>query len=351
MKRSFIGERSVGKRPASTSIVPRTNNDIHTPKDRYTIDKALDIFIQSKEAEGLRPRSIENYREHTKYLMRYINRSPFYIDELTPTLIREYLLFLSQERVPYEELGKRARTNKGLSPYTVNLRLRLLKTMCAFWYEEEMITKNPAAKFKKVKSDHVDEVPGLTDVEIERILNYFDERQFAHWRDKTLCLLLLDTGLRIEEAVSLTIDRINLKYCEISVPADIAKNRKAREVPISREIAKRLVKLYEESRQYFGDVDEVFLNAYGDPFTAEAFRTRLNRMKKVLDIPRLHPHMFRHTFCRNYILNGGDLFTLQKIVDHANISTTRKYIQMDDEQIRQQHNKYSPARRYLRRGK
>lgn len=54
MKRSFIGERSVGKRPASTSIVPRTNNDIHTPKDRYTIDKALDIFIQSKEAEGLR---------------------------------------------------------------------------------------------------------------------------------------------------------------------------------------------------------------------------------------------------------------------------------------------------------
>ena len=93
MKPSFIGERSVGKRPASTSIVPRTNNDIHTSKDRYTIDKALDIFIQSKEAEGLRPRSIENYREHTKYLIRYINRLPFYIDELTPTLIRDISFF------------------------------------------------------------------------------------------------------------------------------------------------------------------------------------------------------------------------------------------------------------------
>ncbi|MGX2961848.1 tyrosine-type recombinase/integrase [Peribacillus sp. JNUCC 23] len=58
--------------------------------------------------------------------------------------------------------------------------------------------------------------------------------------------------------------------------------------------------------------------------------------------------MFRHTFCRNYILNGGDMFTLQKIVDHADIKTTRKYIQMDSEHVRQQHNRYSPAHRVLR---
>src|SRR3954464_13751587 len=124
MKKGFIGERSIGNRPTSTSIVSRSNDVRHSPKERYTIDEALDIFIQSKEAEGLRPRSIENYREHTKYLVRYVNRSPLYIDELTPSLIREYILFLTKERVPYEELGKRARSTKGLSPYTVNLRLR-----------------------------------------------------------------------------------------------------------------------------------------------------------------------------------------------------------------------------------
>ncbi|USK70184.1 tyrosine-type recombinase/integrase [Peribacillus asahii] len=351
MKRSYIGERNTEKRPTATPIVSQRTIDQQPPNVRYTIEEALDIFIQAKEAEGVRPRTVGNYREHIKYLKRYIDRTPFYVDELTPSLIRDYLLFLMKERIAYAEIESRTKTGKGLSPHTVNMRLRTLKTMCTFWYTDGIIATNPTANIKRVKSDHVDEVPGLSDNEIERILNYFDERQFAQWRDKTLCLLLLDCGLRIQEAVSLTVDRVNLRTCEISIPADIAKNRKARELPVSREIAKRLIKLHEESRQYFGDYAEVFMNAYGEPFTAEAFRRRLNRMKKKLNMPRLHPHMFRHTFCRNYILNGGDIFTLQKIVDHADIKTTRKYIQMDDEHVRQQHNRFSPARHYLRKGK
>lgn len=91
------------------------------------------------------------------------------------------------------------------------------------------------------------------------------------------------------------------------------------------------------------------MNAYGENFTAEAFRRRLNRLKKNLGILKLHPHIFRHTFARNYILNGGDVFTLQKILDHADIQTTRKYIQMDKEHIREQHNKFSPVRRLFNR--
>ena len=76
------------------------------------------------------------------------------------------------------------------------------------------------------------------------------------------------------------------------------------------------------------------MSAFGYDFTADAFRRRLNRLKSKLNLSRLHPHMFRHTFARNYILNGGDLFTLQRILDHAEINTTRKYVQMDNEHIR-----------------
>ena len=138
-------------------------------------------------------------------------------------------------------------------------------------------------------------------------------------------MLLLDSGMRIQEALNLKIDHIDVKRCEIFIPSEVARNRKGREIPVSREIAKRLVKLHEESHRYFGDYDEVFMNAYGEPFTAEAFRRRPNRLKKKLVIPKLPPHIFRHTFCRNYILNGGDIFTLQKIVDHADIKTTEVY--------------------------
>ncbi|WP_237458371.1 tyrosine-type recombinase/integrase [Pontibacillus yanchengensis] len=202
---------------------------------------------------------------------------------------------------------------------------------------------------KPVRSDQEDEVEGLSDDVVDKILRYYDERQFAEWRDKTLVLLLLDTGLRISEAVNLTIEQIDIKSLEITVPSQVAKNRKYRDVPITHQVAKRLRDLHAESQLYFGDTDRIFMNAYGEPFTDDAFRRRLNRLKKKLDIPRLHPHQFRHTFCRNYLLAGGDVFTLQKIVDHADIKTTRKYVQMDREHIKQQHNKHSPVRRYLSR--
>ncbi|WP_420490850.1 tyrosine-type recombinase/integrase [Neobacillus drentensis] len=84
-------------------------------------------------------------------------------------------------------------------------------------------------------------------------------------------------------------------------------------------------------------------------FTEDAFRRRLNRLKGKLNIPKLHPNMFRHTFARNYVLNGGDIFTLQRILDHADIQTTRKYVQMDNEHIREQHNKFSPLRNIIKR--
>lgn len=351
MRRGYIGARDGGKRPTASKSVPRTPHDLPTPAIRYTIEEALDLFVQAKEAEGVRPRTVGNYREHITYLRRYIDREPIYVDELTAELIRGCLLYLLRKRVAYEEIASRSHVQKGLSPQTINMRLRTLRTMCAFWHKDGILAVNPVANIKYVKSDHVDEVPGLTDAEIDRVLSSYDERQYAQWRDKTLCLLLLDSGLRVEEAVSIKIGQINVRQSELSIPAEIAKSRRGREIPISREIAKRLVKLHEESRRYFGDYDEVFMNAYGSPFTAEAYRRRLNRLKKRIGIPKLHPHMFRHTFCRNYILNGGDIFTLQKIVDHADIKTTRKYIQMDSDHIRQQHNKYSPVRRLLRENK
>jgi integrase/recombinase XerD len=149
--------------------------------------------------------------------------------------------------------------------------------------------------------------------------------------------------------MSLTVENVDFHQNTLVVPSAIAKNRKLREIPISREISKRLKQLLDETEQYFGEGSRIFMNAYGDDFTADAFRRRLNRLKKKLEIQKLHPHMFRHTFARNYILNGGDIFTLQKILDHADIQTTRKYIQMDSEHIRQQHNKFSPVRRLFNR--
>ncbi|KQL18875.1 tyrosine-type recombinase/integrase [Cytobacillus solani] len=340
MKRKYIAER--GAKTASQVSKPKV--DRQTP-----IDEALAIFVRAKEAGGVRPGTVDGYNATMRYFCEWLGDDTKYINDIDADTIRGYINYLRIERTPYEGDKQRQREGKKLSVNTINIRIRTMRTMFRFLQTEGIIETNPMENISQVLDDEQEEVPGLSDEEVDKILAAYDDRRYAQWRDKTLVLLLLDCGLRINEALSLTEEQIDFRQLTLYVPSQIAKNRKNREIPMSREVAKRLRQLLDETRSYFGDSSQLFMNAYGDDFSADAFRRRLNRLKKKLNIPRLHPHMFRHTFARNYILNGGDLFTLQRILDHADIQTTRKYIQMDNEHLRQQHNKFSPLRNIVKR--
>lgn len=354
-KRSFVRTRVrkvTQPREVQQPNVTRTQSQ---QNNELSLQQALTIFIRAKEAENVRPGTIRNYINHIRYLSDYMTEvrglPGAYLRDLTPDLIRDYIIYMRKEKVRYENAEGRRDKRVGLSVDTINIRLRTLRAMCRFWHDEGYLPSNPMANIKPLRKDENDEVPGLTDAEIELLLASYDDSQFADWRDKVLILLMLDTGLRPTEACELTIVRVDFERLVLYVPSQVAKNRRNREVPISPEIANLLKELYEESLMYFSETEFVFNNAYGEPFTTEAFRKRLNRRKKKLGFERLSPNMFRHTFCRKYLLNGGDIFTLQKIVDHADIKTTRKYVQMELDDIQLQHNRYSPARRILKRRK
>ncbi|KIL74336.1 tyrosine-type recombinase/integrase [Bacillus badius] len=340
MLRAYVGKRGeeAAKKPSVKEV------------ESYTLDEALEIFILAKEAEGVRPRTIEEYRNHIRYLKSFFEEFGYkvnFITDLSAKIIREYILYMKQTKKAYKGIEKREKETAGLAVNTINIRLRTLRTMCNFWFREQLLHANPVANIKQVRDDEKSEVRGLSDETIAKLLNYYDTKEYAQWRDKVLILLLLDTGMRINEAVNLKLSHIDFKLLTIHIPSQTAKNRKGRDIPVTREIAKLLKELHGETSSYFGECEYIFYNAYGEVFNADAFRRRLNRIKKKIGMERLHPHMFRHTFCRNYIMNGGDIFTLQKIVDHADIKTSRKYVQMETKHINKQHNKFSPVKKYL----
>jgi len=61
---------------------------------------------------------------------------------------------------------------------------------------------------------------------------------------------------------------------------------------------------------------------------------------------RCTPHVFRHTFATNFIRKGGNVFTLQRIMGHSTLLTTRKYIQLDIEDLKQKHKQFSLLEEY-----
>ena len=75
------------------------------------------------------------------------------------------------------------------------------------------------------------------------------------------------------------------------------------------------------------------------------------RLARKSGVVRLHAHLCRHTFAVNYLLNGGDVFTLQQILGHATLEMVNHYLHFTRAQINDQHRKYSPMDRlYLTGG-
>ncbi|WP_228279917.1 tyrosine-type recombinase/integrase [Bacillus safensis] len=91
-------------------------------------------------------------------------------------------------------------------------------------------------------------------------------------------------------------------------------------------------------------VEHVFTTGYGNVIDTGRFRQRLKKYGNDAGIhgKRVSPHTIRHTFAKYYLLNDGDVMTLQKILNHSSLEMVRRYVQMTDSDIHNQHNKFSP---------
>ncbi|MCL6458139.1 MAG: tyrosine-type recombinase/integrase [Gorillibacterium sp.] len=312
----------------------------------YTIDDAFTVFYSAKKAEGMRDRTLADYVRHWKYFCDWLHefKVASRINEITPEIIRDYVNYMTT-RTKYEGVHGRELEGVGLSPYTIALRLRSLRTMFNFLAPENMIAFNPVTNIKPPLFDHEDK-PTFTDDELRRLINAPDVDTYTGLRDRCLMIFLADGGFRIQEALKLREEYVDFRTRSVVLPASMNKNRRPRVVPISAESVRVLLELMNENKRYF-DTDFIFLSNYGEPLKDDHFRRRLKIHADNAGVDRelTHPHQFRHYFCTAYLLNGGDLFSLQRIVSHAQIETTRKYVKMDDENIRNRHAQFSPLLR------
>ncbi len=86
----------------------------------------------------------------------------------------------------------------------------------------------------------------------------------------------------------------------------------------------------------------LFLSVAGTPISQESVEKLVQRLRRRADIPRLHPHLFRHSFAVRYLINGGDVFTLQKILGHTTLEMTRRYVTLASGDMKEKNRLYSP---------
>jgi len=71
----------------------------------------------------------------------------------------------------------------------------------------------------------------------------------------------------------------------------------------------------------------------------------IKRLGEVSGVLKIHAHLCRHTFATRYLINGGDIFSLQQILGHATLEMVRRYVSLASSQVAIQHRRFSPMDR------
>jgi len=184
----------------------------------------------------------------------------------------------------------------------------------------------------------------LTPAEQEKVLSTAKSFSQQGERNHAIVLTLLDTGLRESELANCSLSNLNLEDGYLKV---LGKGLKERVVPIGVYCQQLLSDYIDNVRPVSrnGECNSLFLSGSSKGITANTIKLMFHRLAKASGIERLHAHLCRHTFAVNYIMNGGDLYSLKEILGHTKFEMVNHYLHFTKSQITAQHRKYSPMDR------
>ena len=293
--------------------------------------------------EGESPNSLTIVTRSVTYLYDFLSNNGLSTDvtQIGSREIRAFIFYLQQKRCfsnhPYSKAQQR-----GLSGHTINTYMRSIRAFWSWLVEEEILEVNPFSKIKIPKPPKK-VIATFSQYQIESLLSIMNNSAESY-RDIVIILTLLDTGLRVNELINLKRQNVWLEEGLIKV---LGKGDKERLVPLGRQIRKLLWRYISRYRPEpaIPNLDNLFLNRYGRPLTknrVESIMKHYGQSAGLIGI-RCSPHTLRHTFAINYLRNGGDVFSLQKILGHSSLEMTRRYCELANVDVKKAHATASPV--------
>ena len=276
------------------------------------LDKLILHFEQSNKAEAKSPKTVAWYSEMLTDFARFLTGKG------GRAVLAEFNIDLVREFIIHEQ-------TRGLSPFTVQGKVRSLKAF-ASWLSNEGYTKENLLLNLKLPKAPANLIEPLTTAEIERLLSCQNPLTALGCRNIAILVLLLDTGLRVSELCGLRTDDAHIEEGYLKV---MGKGSKERVVPIgglAQKMHWRYILHFRPDPTMEAD-NYLFLTLDGKPLKTNAIKLMLRRWGKRAGVPRLHAHLCRHTFATNFLNHKcGDVFRLQQILGHSTLEMVRRYV-------------------------
>lgn len=294
-----------------------------------TLQNAIDEFLIEQQIRGNSDKTILYYKRCLGFFSAYNDLKSRSVGSISVSDCKSYLLYLN---------------TKNVTTTTIQTYIRALRVFLTWCYSENYIDVDISAKFRlpKAKRKTIDV---LTDEEIKRLFACLNGRDFYSIRNYCIVALMLDSGLRLNEVVTLETDKVHIVEGYVIVNG---KGNKERIVPLGLNSKKALLR-------YMSIVPKselktpLFVKDTLTPLKQSTVKQLFRRLKVSASIPRLRPHLLRHSFATRYLENGGDIYSLQLILGHTSLEMVKKYIHLTNSKTAVNFSNYSPLDTVLKK--
>lgn len=283
-----------------------------------------DYIDYIKYEKKLSEETIKNYKYDLKQFNTYIKENNITdINKIKTKDIENYLKHL-----------------RNLNSKTISRKITSINNFFIFLLKEKRIDHNPCEFIDRPKLNKT--LPDtLLEKEVESLLN-IPLNTIYDYRNKAMLEILYGCGLRISELVNLTTRDVDFENAIIRC---IGKGSKERITPINDYVIYYL-KEYLERRPLLikkETTDYLFLNNHGKKMTRQGFFKNLQKILKEKGITKyVSPHTLRHSFATHLLNGGADLRSVQILLGHSDISTTKIYTHISNEKVKKDYKNFHP---------
>jgi integrase/recombinase XerD len=308
-----------------SSPLPGGLRDFFGLQIQKAINFNLSSFFLDCKARELSDSTLQYYREKILPFIKFLHSISINdFTDIDPNSIRIFLLYLSKE---------------GHNPGGVHAYYRAIKAFVN-WCEKEYEPENWKNPFEKIKAPKVPVVPlePVNIKDVEKMLYVCKENTFLGSRDYAILLILLDTGLRASEFLSIKLNDIEFRERKILIRN--GKGGKFRYVFFGNQ-SNSAINRYLRIRK--DDIDYLWISVRGTPLLYGGLRSLIMRMAKKAGVSSPSIHSFRRYFALTMLRNEVDVFSIQKLMGHSDLTILHRYLKQTTWDIQRAHKKSGPV--------
>jgi site-specific recombinase XerD len=285
-------------------------------------------YLLRHGALGHSPKTISHYQDTFLLLDRFIEAKGKVATTslMTTPIMNEFALWLRQTPTRGWR-GETTRTEAGIRGTMTDMR-----ALARWLHEEGHITDLPKVPVNKLPQVFF---PILSDAELDTI---FATKQLTlateiGTRNRAMIAFMLDTGVRRAEVANLELENLDTQEGQARI---IGKGRKERLVffaPSTTELLKRWLTIRGD------EPGSLFWLSF------EGVKMVFNRIRKEAGLKVFHPHQLRHTTATNLLSAGADTHSVRRMLGHASVITTERYLSMASADLKAKHTSASPYER------